>query len=154
MQQGLSDPLLSVSQSGVIGVNGWQAYERSPTNLFSFERDPSLLSDKTKKSLAGPFAPDHEIDARLFILTHDSKLLITAGHWDNSLRVFSLSKYRTIGQIYQHSDIVTCLAVDFTGSLLVSGSKDTTVMIWEVVQEYGNNAINIIIIECYECYIN
>lgn len=25
MQQGLSDPLVSITQSGVIGVNGWQA---------------------------------------------------------------------------------------------------------------------------------
>jgi len=46
MQQGLSDPLLSITQQGVIGVNGWQAYERSLTNLFSFEKDPSLLNEK------------------------------------------------------------------------------------------------------------
>jgi hypothetical protein len=49
MQQGLADPLLSITQSGVIGVNGWQAYERSLTNLFSFEKDPSLLSEKYSK---------------------------------------------------------------------------------------------------------
>jgi len=46
MQQGLSDPLISITQSGVIGVNGWQAYEKSLGNLFSFEKDPSLLSEK------------------------------------------------------------------------------------------------------------
>ncbi len=136
MQQGLSDPLLSISQSGVIGVNGWQAYERSLTNLFSFEKDPSLLSDKTKKSIAGPFEPNNEITTSLFILTHDSKLLISGGHWDNSLRVFSMSKFRTVGQIYEHSDTVTCLAQDHTGTILVSGSKDTTVMVWEIKQEY------------------
>jgi WD40 repeat protein len=139
MQQGLSDPLLSISQSGVIGVNGWQAYERSLTNLFSFEKDPSLLSDKTKKSIAGPFEPNYEITTSLFVFTHDSKLLISGGHWDNSLRVFSMSKYRTVGQIYQHSDTVTCLAQDYTGTVLVSGSKDTTVMVWEIRQEYSGS---------------
>lgn len=46
MQQGLSDPLISVSQSGIIGVNGWQSNDRSLTNLFSFEKDPSLLNEK------------------------------------------------------------------------------------------------------------
>jgi hypothetical protein len=46
MQQGLVDPLISVNLSGVIGVNGWQAYEKSLTNLFSFEKDPSLLNEK------------------------------------------------------------------------------------------------------------
>ncbi len=46
MQQGLVDPLISVNLTGVIGVNGWQAYEKSLTNLFSFEKDPSLLNEK------------------------------------------------------------------------------------------------------------
>lgn len=36
-------------------------------------------------------------------------------------------------------DIVTCLAIDYTGTLLVSGSMDTTCMIWQIVQEYGNS---------------
>ena len=58
---------------------------------------------RTKKSIAGPFDPNLDSMNRLFVLTHDSKLLITGGHWDNSLRVFSLTKYRNVAQIYQHS---------------------------------------------------
>ena len=38
----------------------------------------------------------------MFAVTHDFKLLISGGHWDNSLRIYSLTKYRTISQIYQH----------------------------------------------------
>ncbi len=33
-------------------------------------------------------------------------------------------------------DTVTCLALDYTGTLLVSGSMDTTCMIWQIIQEY------------------
>ncbi|CAF0785781.1 unnamed protein product [Brachionus calyciflorus] len=138
MQQGLSDPLITICQSGVVGVNGWQAYERSLTNLFSFEKDPSLLNERTKKSISGPFDPNLEIDYKLFVLTHDSKLLISGAHWDNSIRVFSFSKYRNIAQLYQHSNIVTCLAIDYTSSFIVSGSKDCTCIIWQIIQEYGN----------------
>lgn len=94
---------------------------------------------KTKKSIAGPFDPNYEISGRSFILTHDSKLLISGGHWDNSLRVFSLAKYRNIAQIFQHSSIITCLAIDYTGTLLVSGSMDTTVMVWKIIQEFGSS---------------
>ena len=36
-------------------------------------------------------------------------------------------------------DIVTCLAIDYTGTLLVSGSMDTTCIIWQIVQEYGSS---------------
>jgi hypothetical protein len=60
---------------------------------------------RTKKSIAGPFEPNYEIDHKLFVLTHDSKLLFSGGHWDNSLKVFSLTKYRYIAQIYQHSSM-------------------------------------------------
>lgn len=34
---------------------------------------------------------------------------------------------------------MTCLAIDNTGSLLVSGSMDTTCMLWQVVFEYGSS---------------
>ena len=36
-------------------------------------------------------------------------------------------------------DIVTCLAIDYTGRLLVSGSMDTTCMVWQIIQEYGSS---------------
>ena len=103
MQQSLADPLISISRSGILGVNGWQSIERSETSMFAFERDPSLLNEKTKKCVAGPFDPNFDIDSHIFVLSNDSKLLFTGAHWDNSLRVFSMSKYKNITQIYQHS---------------------------------------------------
>lgn len=32
---------------------------------------------------------------------------------------------------------MTCLVIDYTGSLIVTGSMDTTCIIWQVIQEYG-----------------
>lgn len=32
-------------------------------------------------------------------------------------------------------DIVTCLAIDYCGIHLISGSRDTTCMIWQIVQQ-------------------
>ncbi len=46
MQQGPIDPLITLSQSGILGIHGWQAYERSVKNIFTFEKDPSLLNEK------------------------------------------------------------------------------------------------------------
>jgi hypothetical protein len=46
MQQGPIDPLITISESGILGVHGWQAYERSVKNIFTFEKDPSLLNEK------------------------------------------------------------------------------------------------------------
>jgi hypothetical protein len=46
MQQGAVDNLITLSESGVLGLHGWQAYEKSVKNVFTFEKDPSLLHEK------------------------------------------------------------------------------------------------------------
>lgn len=33
----------------------------------------------------GPFAPGLKSTSKLFIVSHDAKLLFSAGHWDNSI---------------------------------------------------------------------
>lgn len=34
-----------------------------------------------------------------------------------------------------HADVVTCLALDTCGIYLISGSRDTTCMVWRLLQE-------------------
>jgi len=85
MQQGLSDPLISITQSGVIGVNGWQAYEKSLGNLFSFEKDPSLLSEKYNR-----FA------LICFNLKHVNNAYISLKELRNQLRVILIQILRSI----------------------------------------------------------
>lgn len=34
-----------------------------------------------------------------------------------------------------HADIVTCLALDTCGIYLISGSRDTTCMVWRLLQK-------------------
>lgn len=38
---------------------------------------------------------------------------------------------------FLYLDIVTCLAIDYCGIHLISGSRDTTCMIWQIVQQVG-----------------
>jgi hypothetical protein len=57
---------------------------------------------RTRKKFNSPFAPGMEVDAKLFVVTHDSKLLISAGHWDNSLQVYHIGKGRRISHICRH----------------------------------------------------
>ena len=58
---------------------------------------------RLRRKLAGPFAPGRAISAKLFVTTPDGKLVISGGHWDNSLRVFSMSKNRTIAHLIRHT---------------------------------------------------
>ena len=44
---------------------------------------------RLRRCIAGPFSPDMQVSSHMFAITHDARLIITAGHWDNSLRVFA-----------------------------------------------------------------
>lgn len=61
---------------------------------------------RTQRFLGGPFSPEVEVTARLFVVSHDGKLLFSGGHWDNSLRVTSLLKGKTVGQHIRHMGTV------------------------------------------------
>ena len=51
------------------------------------------------------------------------------------LQVYSLARPKLIQHIERHLDVVTCLALDNCGRHLVSGSRDTTVCVWEITQQ-------------------
>ena len=68
--------------------------------------------------------------ANLFVTTSDGKHIVSGGHWDNSLRIFSLHKGRYVCSVVRHIDVVTCVAS--SGHFVMSGSLDTTSIIWDV----------------------
>uniref|UniRef100_UPI00398EFA2E neurobeachin-like protein 2 isoform X1 n=1 Tax=Pristiophorus japonicus TaxID=55135 RepID=UPI00398EFA2E len=135
--QGSPDVLVTVSVNGLIGTHGWLPYDKNISNYFTFTRDPIVSNAKTQRFLSGPFAPGVDLSPKILAISHDGKLLFSGGHWDNSLRVTSLSKGKVIGHIMRHIDIVTCLALDLCGIYLISGSRDTTCMVWQVIQQGG-----------------
>ena len=97
---------------------------------------------RTRKMVNGPFAPGIKITPSLFCTTHDCKLLFTGGHWDNSLRVINVAKGKMVSHVVRHTDIVTCVAVDNCGMQLITGSRDTTCMTWEINYQVRLTLIN------------
>ncbi|KAK7349608.1 hypothetical protein VNO77_07099 [Canavalia gladiata] len=61
------------------------------------------------------------------------KEIITGGHADNSIRVIS-SSYgaKTLETAYAHCAPVTCLGLSPDSNYLVTGSRDTTVLLWRI----------------------
>ncbi|XP_061658136.1 neurobeachin-like protein 1 isoform X5 [Syngnathoides biaculeatus] len=137
ISQGSPDTMVTVSQNCLFGTHGWLPYNKNISNYFTFIKDPTVSNTKTQRFLSGPFAPGEEVTTGLFVISHDGKLLFSGGHWDNSLRVTSLVKGKTVGQHIRHMDIVTCLSTDHCSIHLISGSRDTTCMVWQVLQQGG-----------------
>ncbi|XP_014667639.1 PREDICTED: neurobeachin-like protein 1 [Priapulus caudatus] len=144
IQHGMPDAMVTITDLGVVGVHGWLPYDKSISNYFTFEKDSSLANVKTRKKVGGPFSPGLKVDSRLFVTSHDARLLFSGGHWDNSIRVYNLTKGKTTAYVIRHTDIVTCLDLDSCGSHLISGSQDTTCMVWELTQDRSGASLGII----------
>nr|XP_037273796.1 LOW QUALITY PROTEIN: neurobeachin-like protein 1 [Rhipicephalus microplus] len=136
MQHGLMDTLVTVGCDGSLGVHGWLPYDRTRSypNYFTFERDPNIQNPKSAKKLAGVFQPGAKVHSRLFVLSSDGKFLVSGGHWDNSVRAYSLLRSKQVAHVILHKDVVTSLATDTCGMYLMTGSRDTTCIIWELNQ--------------------
>ena len=77
---------------------------------------------------------DEHISNHLFALLPDHRLLFSCGHWDYAIKVSSVETGRLMQSVSYHKDVVTCmdLATDFGNTWLVTGSRDCTVIIWEI----------------------
>ncbi|KAF7825980.1 BEACH domain-containing protein C2 isoform X1 [Senna tora] len=58
--------------------------------------------------------------------------IITGGHADNSIRLISSDGAKTLETAYAHSAPVTCLGLSPDSNYLVTGSRDTTVLLWRI----------------------
>ncbi|XP_054585901.1 neurobeachin-like protein 2 isoform X1 [Eptesicus fuscus] len=127
------DLLVTVSANGLLGTHSWSPYDRNISNYFRFIKD----STKGQRLLSGPWVPGSGVSGQALAVAPDGKLLFSGGHWDGSLCVTALPRGKLLSQINRHLDIVTCLALDTCGIYLISGSRDTTCMVWQLLHQGG-----------------
>ncbi|XP_047167715.1 BEACH domain-containing protein C2-like [Vigna umbellata] len=61
-----------------------------------------------------------------------NKEVITGGHADSSIRLISSDGAKTLETAYGHCAPVTCLGLSPDSNYLVTGSRDTTVLLWRI----------------------
>ncbi|XP_053456436.1 neurobeachin-like protein 2 isoform X1 [Nycticebus coucang] len=137
--QGSPDLLVTVSANGLLGFHSWLPYDRNISNYFSFSKDPTIDNPKMQRLLSGPWVPGSGVSGQALAVAPDGKLLFSGGHWDSSLRVTALPRGKLLNQFSRHLDVVTCLALDTCGIYLISGSRDTTCMVWRLLQQGGQS---------------
>ncbi|XWS45971.1 hypothetical protein CRYUN_Cryun14cG0025000 [Craigia yunnanensis] len=60
------------------------------------------------------------------------KEIITGGHSDNSIKLLSSDGAKTLETAFGHCAPVTCLALSPDSNYLVTGSRDTNVLLWRI----------------------
>eukprot|EP00698_Gefionella_okellyi_P026273 TRINITY_DN9942_c0_g1_i1.p1 TRINITY_DN9942_c0_g1~~TRINITY_DN9942_c0_g1_i1.p1 ORF type:complete len:2968 (+),score=749.63 TRINITY_DN9942_c0_g1_i1:68-8971(+) len=92
-----------------------------------------LESRSDKRRVGGAVAHDVAASADLFAVSRDGKVVFSAGHWDNTCKISMTESTKVVQSLGGHKDSVTCLALAENNQVLVTGSKDATVMVWDVV---------------------
>ena len=100
--------------------------------------------NRNRLTTIAPFSPLIGVTSRLFTVSYDGRFIFSGGHWDRSLRIYSLHKSKTINSVIGHTDIITCLALDSTGFVLVTGSRDCTCVIWHLSLSHDHDIASFI----------
>ncbi|KAH7849592.1 hypothetical protein Vadar_020109 [Vaccinium darrowii] len=149
----LDSNVVSVNQGLIMSVKMWLTTQLQSGGNFTFSgsQDPffGIGSDiLSSRKIGSPLAENVEIGAQCFatMQTPSDNFLISCGNWANSFLVISLTDGRVVQSIRQHKDVVSCVAVTSDGTILATGSYDTTVMVWEVsrvraAEKKGRNAV-------------
>lgn len=133
LQYGTADALVTISSDGTIGHHNWLPYDRSTANYFYFEKDPSMANPKTRRKLPGPFIRGIVLKSRVLAVTPDARYIVYGGAWDCSVRMYSVARGREVCSATRHTDLITCVSIDSDGGFLITGSGDTTAIVWEIV---------------------
>ncbi|XP_042494689.1 BEACH domain-containing protein B-like isoform X2 [Macadamia integrifolia] len=135
----LDSNIVLVNQGLTLSVKMWLTTQLQSSGNFTFtgSQDPffGIGSDVlSSRKIGSPLAENIELGTQCFatMQTPSEKFLISCGNWENSFQVISLNDGRMVQSIRRHKDVVSCVAVTCDGSILATGSYDTTVMVWEV----------------------
>ncbi|KAK9721361.1 hypothetical protein K7432_003503 [Basidiobolus ranarum] len=125
--------VVTIDQDGIISAHVYK--ETSSSNMpFSLEIDPMLESGRR---ISSPFGFEANITPRCFGCSNDGQYIFSGGHWDNTFKVVLVESGKIIRSVTGHDDIVTCLALSEDGKILVTGSRSTTLLSWNI--EFDSN---------------
>ncbi|KAJ3168830.1 Neurobeachin-like protein 1 [Geranomyces variabilis] len=147
--------LITVDDAQAFRAHRWSVHAEDGTFVCDLDQAPQ----RTRKLPFQLGATVHPHD-QLYAMSRDGKFLVAGGCWDGSFRVFNLDSAtsaahvahahhhihhhshgsqtqaglgpKTVDIVYGHRDIVTCLAISEDNTILVTGSRDTTVMAWDL----------------------
>ena len=125
--------LVFITMDGIISINSFiPKIENNRSNFpFIFEMDKNLQSNKNQKRLDMIYPEPIQCPSRCFIISKDCKCLFSCGMWNDDIQARSFSNFSKFFSA-EHRDIVNCLAMTSNGQLLVSGSNDCTVVVWQI----------------------
>ncbi|KAJ5071298.1 beige/beach-related [Anaeramoeba ignava] len=122
---GSVNKIVAIDKEGNIAKYTFYLNDPNPKN-------PKFVCEIDKKieaKIGVSFPEDFNNFQGFSTLIRNLKYLISCGFNDNSFKMIDIENSKIIQIISKHQDIVNCLSLD--SKYFVTGSKDTTVIVWE-----------------------
>ncbi|SMN18027.1 similar to Saccharomyces cerevisiae YJL112W MDV1 Peripheral protein of the cytosolic face of the mitochondrial outer membrane, required for mitochondrial fission [Maudiozyma saulgeensis] len=59
-------------------------------------------------------------------------VLCSTGYNDYTIKIWDLSRYKEMGRLEGHTDLISCMEMNSKYSMLITGSKDSTLKLWDI----------------------
>ena len=136
----LEDRLLTITRSGRLQLHKWFPLKPNGNGKpFTFTPASAPLLTLPEAAHAAR-QPPHGAQPS-YAVSSDGKWLLSGGHWDTALRCTSLAAPDVCVHSYQHSAVVTCITVGADGATIVTGSADSTLVVWSLYGGVGVPAL-------------
>ena len=90
-----------------------------------------------QRRLGEPVDQSVKLAPSCFVAFHVARAVAMCGFWDNSFKVFAADSGRLLQSCFEHGDVVTALCVSSDNTILVSGSQDAVMYVWDVRSAAG-----------------
>ncbi|KAJ5079919.1 beach domain-containing protein lvsc [Anaeramoeba ignava] len=91
--------------------------------------------EKIEEKIGVSFAKDFNNFQECLAMDKNSKYIVCCGFYDNTFKIFDIENFKMIQSISKHLDIVNCSKMNW--KYIVTGSQDTTVIVWEIDLKEG-----------------
>lgn len=116
------------------------------------ESDPSKESKKSHSLAHDKFTVEKtqrihgikdDVNNNFFSLTDNGAFMLCCGFWDNSFRILGLeesnvgekTKLSMVQKVIHHKDLVTCIYFNDFAGVVATGSRDTSIMLWNIIDD-------------------
>ncbi|XP_067949895.1 neurobeachin-like protein 1 [Watersipora subatra] len=125
------DNLVTITDEGFVGLHKWQGVKNG--NVFDFRFECGYPPDSSRCKLIEPLCDNEKLQNSLVAVSADAEKVFVGGYWDGTLRIHQINPavgHTRIRRLQAHHGVVSCLHLDASGDLLMTGSADTSCKIW------------------------
>lgn len=102
-----------------------------------FRFDPDRANDR--QELPFRVSQGDGPGGKVLVAETESKwMLLSCGYWDHTWRAYNVGSQALSAGPQFHLDTILCMAVSRSGRYLISGSTDTTILIWDLLGKKDN----------------